>query len=119
MFEVEKEKEKEKEKDIMPIPVIIVTGFLGCGKTSFLRHLLPRCGVAGLRPALIINEVGDVDVDGELLADLQAEQARLVGGCVCCTLQSQSAARCMSCWSGRCVMSSSSNAAGYPIRWMC
>lgn len=73
----------------MAIPVIIVTGFLGCGKTSFLRHLLPRCGDAGVRPALIINEIGDVDVDGELLADLHAEQARLVGGCVCCTLQSQ------------------------------
>lgn len=73
----------------MSIPVIVVTGFLGCGKTSFLRHLLPRCGVVGVRPALIINEVGDVDVDGELLADLHSEQARLVGGCVCCTLQSQ------------------------------
>ncbi len=73
----------------MAIPVIIITGFLGCGKTSFLRHLLPMCGEAGLRPGLIINEVGDVDVDGELLADLHAEQARLVGGCVCCTLQSQ------------------------------
>ncbi|MCE5198166.1 GTP-binding protein [bacterium] len=73
----------------MSVPVLIVTGFLGCGKTSFLRHLLPLCGEAGKRPALIINEVGDVDVDGELLADLHAEQVRLVGGCVCCTLQSQ------------------------------
>ncbi len=73
----------------MPVPVIVVTGFLGCGKTSFLRHLLPLCGEVGLRPALVINEVGEVDVDGELLADLHAEQARLVGGCVCCTLQAQ------------------------------
>ncbi|HEY3416470.1 MAG TPA: GTP-binding protein, partial [Armatimonadota bacterium] len=73
----------------MSVPVIIISGFLGCGKTSFLRHLLPLCGEAGLRPALIINEVGDVDVDGELLADLQAAQSLLVGGCVCCTLQAQ------------------------------
>ena len=73
----------------MPIPVLIVTGFLGSGKTSFLRRLLPACGAAGLRPALIINEVGDVDVDGELLADLHAEQVKLVGGCVCCTLQAR------------------------------
>ncbi len=73
----------------MPIPVIIVTGFLGCGKTTFLRHLLPVCGEVGIRPALVINEVGDVDVDGELLDDLNAQQARLVGGCVCCTLQAQ------------------------------
>ena len=69
--------------------MIVITGFLGCGKTSFLRHLLPLCEDAGVRPALIINEVGDIDVDGELLADLHAEQVRLVGGCVCCTLQSQ------------------------------
>jgi G3E family GTPase len=73
----------------MLIPVLITTGFLGCGKTSFLRHLLPLCGPAARRPLLIINEVGDTDVDGTLLADLHAEQARLVGGCVCCTLQSQ------------------------------
>lgn len=73
----------------MSIPVIVITGFLGCGKTSFLRNLLPLCEDAGVRPALIINEVGDIDVDGELLADLHAEQVRLVGGCVCCTLQSQ------------------------------
>lgn len=73
----------------MAIPVIIVSGFLGCGKTTFLRHLLPVCGELGLKPALIINEVGDVDVDGHLLADLHAEQVRLIGGCVCCTLQSQ------------------------------
>jgi len=73
----------------MAIPVLIVTGFLGCGKTTFLRHLLPWCADTGQRPALIINEVGATDVDGELLADLHAEQARLVGGCVCCTLQAQ------------------------------
>lgn len=73
----------------MPIPVIIITGFLGCGKTTLLRRLLPLCGEAGVRPALIINEVGDADIDGELLADLYAEQVRLVGGCVCCTLQSR------------------------------
>ncbi len=71
------------------IPVVVVTGFLGCGKTSFLRHLLPLCRDANLRPALVINEVGDVDVDGELLSDIHAEQVRLVGGCVCCTLQAQ------------------------------
>jgi G3E family GTPase len=66
-----------------------VSGFLGCGKTTFLRHLIPLCRETGQRPALIVNEVGDVDVDGELLSDLNAEQVRLVGGCVCCTLQSQ------------------------------
>jgi len=73
----------------MSVPVLIIAGFLGSGKTSLLRRLLPLCGEAGARPALIINEVGKVDVDGELLADLHAEQVKLVGGCVCCTLQAQ------------------------------
>lgn len=76
----------------MSIPVLIISGFLGAGKTTFLRQLLPLCADAGVRPALIINEVGTVGVDGQLLADLHAEQTQLVGGCVCCTLQSQLAA---------------------------
>ncbi|MFQ3548204.1 MAG: GTP-binding protein [Armatimonadota bacterium] len=72
-----------------PVPVIIVTGFLGCGKTSFIRKLLPECGVLGIKPTLIINEVGDTDIDGESVSDLYSEQVRLVGGCICCNLQSQ------------------------------
>lgn len=73
----------------MPLPVVIISGFLGCGKTSFLRKLLPFCGEEGIRPTLVINEVGEIDVDGESVADLYSEQVKLVGGCICCTLQSQ------------------------------
>ena len=73
----------------MSVPVLIVSGFLGCGKTSFLSKLLPLCSEAGVKPALVINEVGDTDIDGELLAELHTEQVKLVGGCVCCTLQAQ------------------------------
>lgn len=73
----------------MSVPVLIISGFLGCGKTSFLSKLLPLCAEAGVKPALVINEVGDTDIDGELLAELHTEQVKLVGGCVCCTLQAQ------------------------------
>jgi len=73
----------------MSVPVLVVSGFLGCGKTSFLSKLLPLCAEAGVKPALVINEVGDTDIDGELLAQLHTEQVKLVGGCVCCTLQAQ------------------------------
>jgi G3E family GTPase len=73
----------------MSLPVLVVSGFLGCGKTSFLSNLLPLCSEAGVKPALVINEVGDTDIDGELLAELHTEQVKLVGGCVCCTLQAQ------------------------------
>ena len=47
------------------IPVTIVTGFLGSGKTTLIRHILAHAG--GRRLALIINEFGDVGVDGEIL----------------------------------------------------
>ena len=47
------------------IPVTIVTGFLGSGKTTLIRHILENAG--GRRLALIINEFGDVGVDGEIL----------------------------------------------------
>ena len=47
------------------IPTTVVTGFLGAGKTTLIRHLLQNA--KGRRLALIVNEFGDVGVDGELL----------------------------------------------------
>ena len=71
-------------------PVTIVTGFLGAGKTTLIRHLLANAG--GRRLALIINEFGDVGVDGELLKgcadDACPREAiiELANGCICCTV---------------------------------
>ena len=53
------------------VPVTIVTGFLGSGKTTLIRHILAHPG--GRRLALIINEFGDVGVDGEILKGCGAE----------------------------------------------
>jgi cobalamin biosynthesis protein CobW len=71
-------------------PVTIVTGFLGAGKTTLIRHLLANAG--GRRLALIINEFGDVGVDGQLLQGC-ADSAcpsdaiiELANGCICCTV---------------------------------
>ena len=50
---------------VAKIPATVITGFLGAGKTSLIRHLLATAG--GRRLALIINELGDVGVDGEIL----------------------------------------------------
>lgn len=72
------------------IPATIVTGFLGAGKTTLIRHILTS--VEGRRLALIINEFGDVGVDGEILkgcGDLAcAEESviELANGCICCTV---------------------------------
>jgi len=70
--------------------VTIVTGFLGAGKTTLIRHLLANAG--GRRLALIINEFGDVGVDGDLVKGCVGaacpEDAiiELANGCICCTV---------------------------------
>ncbi|TBW35233.1 cobalamin biosynthesis protein CobW [Siculibacillus lacustris] len=72
------------------IPVTIVTGFLGAGKTTLIRHLI--AAAHGRRLALIINEFGDVGVDGEILKACGADACgpgaivELANGCLCCTV---------------------------------
>jgi cobalamin biosynthesis protein CobW len=72
------------------IPVTIVTGFLGAGKTTLIRHALETAN--GRRLALIVNEFGDVGVDGEILracgvASCPDENIiELANGCICCTV---------------------------------
>jgi cobalamin biosynthesis protein CobW len=72
------------------IPVTIVTGFLGSGKTTLIRHVIENAG--GRRLALIINEFGDVGVDGAILKSCGVENCpeenivELANGCLCCTV---------------------------------
>lgn len=72
------------------IPVTVITGFLGAGKTTLIRHLLGHA--KGKRIALIINEFGDLGVDKEVLAACGEETCReedmieLSNGCICCTV---------------------------------
>ncbi|WP_299836865.1 cobalamin biosynthesis protein CobW [uncultured Jannaschia sp.] len=72
------------------IPATIVTGFLGAGKTTLIRHLLQNAG--GRRIALIINEFGDLGVDGGILKGCGIESCsdddvvELSNGCICCTV---------------------------------
>src|SRR5579859_7983033 len=72
------------------IPVTIITGFLGAGKTSLVRHLVEQAG--GRRIALVINEFGELGIDRELLLGCGVEGCReediveLANGCICCTV---------------------------------
>jgi cobalamin biosynthesis protein CobW len=72
------------------IPATIVTGFLGAGKTSLVRHLVENAG--GKRLALLINEFGNLGVDRALLGGCGIEACReedvieLANGCICCTV---------------------------------
>src|SRR5436853_1700471 len=72
------------------VPCTIVTGFLGAGKTTLIRHVLAN--VNGRRLAVLVNEFGDVGIDGEILkgcgdaACPEENIVELANGCLCCTV---------------------------------
>lgn len=76
--------------DLSKLPVTVITGFLGSGKTTLISHLMQNPG--GRRLAVVVNEFGDVGVDGEILKgcaipDCPAENiVELANGCICCTV---------------------------------
>lgn len=76
--------------DLAKIPVTVITGFLGSGKTTLIRHLMTNAG--GRRLAVLVNEFGTVGVDGDILKscaidDCPAENiVELANGCICCTV---------------------------------
>lgn len=76
--------------DLSKVPVTIVTGFLGAGKTTLISHLIRNSG--GRRLAVVVNEFGTLGVDGDILQscaipDCPAENiVELANGCICCTV---------------------------------
>jgi G3E family GTPase len=65
-------------------PLILLVGFLGSGKTTYLRHLLPQLRAQGLDPHVIINDYQNARVDAELLRELSESILPISGSCVCC-----------------------------------
>jgi G3E family GTPase len=71
------------------IPVLVVSGFLGSGKTTLVRALLAEAQAAGERLAVVVNDFGSLGIDRALLGAGDARTVELAGGCVCCELSDE------------------------------
>jgi G3E family GTPase len=71
------------------IPALIVSGYLGSGKTTLVRALLDDARARGLRIAVISNEFGELGIDQALLGGEGASYVEIEGGCVCCRLSDE------------------------------
>lgn len=69
-------------KNIKPIPVTIVAGFLGAGKTTLINHILTSDH--GKRIGVIVNDFGSINIDAELISNLNEGLLSLANGCICC-----------------------------------
>ena len=76
----------ERDRSAARLPVSVITGFLGSGKTTILNHLLAQPGMAD--SAVIINEFGEIGLDHLMVEHLDGETVLLASGCVCCALRS-------------------------------
>lgn len=83
--------------DAEPLPVTLLTGFLGSGKTTVLNQLVRTLP----RTAILINEFGEVALDHQLLHRMEGPMALLSGGCVCCTISGSLSPTLKNLWMAR------------------
>lgn len=68
--------------------ILLASGFLGSGKTTFIKELMEYISLKKIKAALIINEVGEIGIDNRYMKQLGYNIWELFGGCICCTLAS-------------------------------
>jgi G3E family GTPase len=83
---MDESKERIVFSDADRIPTHLISGFLGSGKTTLLQRLLDHCLAKGLKPAVMMNEYGEVNIDGELLRGQGYSVREMTNGCLCCTI---------------------------------
>jgi G3E family GTPase len=69
----------------VPVPILLVAGFLGTGKTTLVNHVLANAG--GRRIAAVVNDFGSINIDAELIAGASDGVISLANGCICCSLE--------------------------------
>ena len=73
----------------MTVPVYLVAGFLGSGKTTLMKRLLEHLNARGEKPLVLMNEFGESNIDNELLEGSNAQMRELIDGCICCTSKTE------------------------------
>ncbi len=69
---------------VKKVPIVVLAGFLGSGKTTVLNHLLTEA--KGTKIGVLINDFGKVAVDGKLVSGQIGEPVELASGCICCMM---------------------------------
>lgn len=67
-----------------PIPLTVIGGFLGSGKTTLINHVVASC--SGLRACILVNDFGRINIDARLIESAGGEAIGLTNGCVCCSI---------------------------------
>lgn len=66
--------------------LLLFSGFLGSGKTTLVLRVVQHAIEKGFKPAILVNEIGEVGIDNQLMRQLDLDVWELLGGCICCTL---------------------------------
>ncbi|MEL6900232.1 MAG: GTP-binding protein, partial [Cyanobacteria bacterium J06606_4] len=66
------------------LPVTIITGFLGSGKTTLVNHILKS--FEDLKVAVLVNEFGDINIDSQFIVQVDQDMIELTNGCICCSI---------------------------------
>lgn len=75
-----------KEQCMQKVPTTVFSGFLGSGKTTIISHLIEELQSQGVQVVYIKNEIGDENVDGQIIQGKNIRTKELLNGCICCTL---------------------------------